>query len=262
MTITEKLAMVYENTTKVFQAGAMETIEVLCPPINETGSVVQCCPIQDLPLTITDIDNIAGTGFVTICGKNLYDPVKYPLVDGYYINKGSGVESGSGTHADYCATRTYIPVEHLRGMTINLNHLPGGSAPGMAFYDANFVRTDPSLNGKGGNQTVPDDAVYMKFCTYISKKDKVQIELGSVATSYEPYDEKRYMVADSSFVPLDVEPFEGINTIFAHDTHGADNYNAVSFTVTGTTDPKAEIKRLTDILTAMGGNVVSTTEEG
>lgn len=260
MSIADKLTAIAENTPKVYDAGYKKAQETLCPPINETGLVVQCCPIQAVPLTITDIDNIAGTGVVTICGKNLYDPVKYPLVDGYYINKGSGVESGSGTHADYCATRTYIPVEHLRGMTINLNHLPGGSAPGMAFYDANFVRTDPSLNGKGGNQTVPDDAVYMKFCTYISKKDKVQIELGSVATSYEPYAEKRYTLADSSFVPLDVDSFNGVNTIFAHDI--LSNYEALSFTVTGTTDPRAEIKRLTDILTAMGGNMVSTTEEG
>lgn len=256
MNIIEKLVKVAENTQKVYDAGYKKAKETFCPPINKTGSVVQCCPLEGELITI-DVGDIGIETRVTICGKNLYNPIKYPLVDGYYINKGSGAEAGGGSHTEYCATRNYIPVAHLRGKKINLNYIPGGSAPGMAFYDADKVRTDPIYNGKGNDQTVPDGAVYMRFSTYINQKESVQIELGSASTGYEPYAQKQYVTSDET--RWKTEPLKGVNTIFACDT--ADGSGVATVTVTGTTDPVAESERLTDILTAMGVNTGSTTEE-
>lgn len=249
MSIEYKLTTIAENTPKVYDAGYKKAKETFCAPINETGLVVQCCPLASEPFAITDFDVLEVEEF-TVCGKNLYNAVEYPLVDGYYINRGSGAEAGGGSHTEYCATLTYIPVAHLCGKKINLNHIPGGTSPGIAFYDEYKVRTNPDLNGKGDNQIVPDGAVYMRFCTYISKKDEVQIEIGSVATSYEPYAEIPVIVPAQ--LPIEIEPLEGVNTIFAYyrcfetapGVPEKEIYGAASVTVTGTTDPIAEHNRL------------------
>ena len=235
MSIADKLTTIAENTQKVYDAGYKKAVVTLCPPIDERGTLVQCNPLEGEQITI-DVGDSGIEVSVTICGKNLYNPIKYPLVDGYYINKGSGAVAGGGSHTEYCATLDYIPVAHLRGKKINLNNIPAGSAPGMAFYDADKVRTNPDLNGKGDDQTVPDEAVYMRFSTFINKKKSVQIELGSKSTGYEPYAQKQYIPVDA----WKTEPLKGVNTIFAYDV---EDY-AHSVTVRGIVDPKAEIKRL------------------
>lgn len=216
-------------------------VDAFCPTITETGAVVQFSSIGGAPVVV-DCDVTHYIAEVTLCGKNLYNASKYPLVDGYYINKGSGAEAGNGTHKDYCATLEYIPVAHLRGKKITLNHLPGGSAPGMAFYNANFVRTDPSLNGKGDNQTVPNDAVYMRFCTYIEKKDEVQIELGSAASDHERYIERVYSDIEYEF-PLECAAYDGVNTVFGL-AYGDDYFESLGVEVRYKADPTALIDKL------------------
>lgn len=239
--VTHGMAFVQNADTNAYLEGRFADIfDKLCPPINETGLLVQCSPVEGSVLSVTGM--FEGALEVSSCGKNLYDASEYPLVDGFYINKGNGVEVGNGSHAEYCATIEYIPVAHLRGMKINLNHIPGGSAPGMAFYDANKVRTDVSLNGKGNDQMVPFEATYMRFCTYISKKKEVQIELGSVATDYEPYVDSGGFAADDDALPVVMEAHKGVNTIWAIDQGNGDV--PVNITVTGKADPVALIDRL------------------
>lgn len=224
------------------------TVDRLCPPINESGIVVQCEPVEGYHMAVT-VTSVPCE--VTVCGKNLYDPIKYPLVDGYFINKGNGDVNGTGTHESYCATLEYIPVSHLRGRKINLNKIPGGSAPGVAFYDADKVRTDPTLNGKGDNQTVPDNAVYMRFCTYIDQKDEVQIELGSVATVYEPYASANISVDDSV---VEITALKGVNTVFAYSGN-----NPVEIMVSGRANPKAVINSLMARVEALENAAVGNT---
>ena len=257
LTIIDKLVKVAENTTKVYDAGYKKAKETFCSPINETGMVVQCCPLEGESFTITDIDDFPGTVTLTICGKNLYNPIKYPLNDGFYISIANGAITA--TTSGYCATEEYIPVSHLVGKKLFLNYRPGGANPGMMFYNAKKAYIS-NTGGKGDGIVVPEGAAYMRFTSLIANKTEVQIELGSAGTSSDPYAQTQVTLADHSDLPVEVKPLKGINTIFAYSIAAGDEF-ATSVTVKGTTDPNAEIERLTNMLTAMGGNIVSTTEE-
>lgn len=248
MSIAEKLMQVAENTPKVFLAGAMEAIKSICPPINETGILVQCCPLEYMPFTVTA--NSKSGGVLNVCGKNLFDKTSYPLEADGYPHK----TLGHLTKSENYKRTGFIPIAHLRGQTINLNHAPTTATnPGMAFYkylpdgSESDCKTAFCGGGTGANTKVPDNAEYMCFCVAVANKDKdIQIELGSVATSYEAYDCKQYTVAPNSDFYVEAEPFYGINTIFSYS--GGVHY---PITVTGTTDPTREINRLKEYLGAL-----------
>lgn len=265
MSIADKLTAIAENTPKVFDAGYKKAKEVFCPPINETGKVVQCCPIDGEPLVITPEFAIGANSVVAICGKNLYDKTAYPLdTNGYPYGSESTSKGMFATSQNYRRTG-FIPVAHLAGQTIVLSHCPNATNPGMAFYtripsisNADDCKAACCGGTTGASIQVPADAVYMVFCVKAADKDAdVQIELGSMTTGYEPYVEQKRNLVYPDATSTEVDPFKGINTIFAYTEHEAD-----TVTVTGRTDPNAEIERLTNMLTAMGGNMVSTTEEG
>ena len=229
--------------------------------------VVQCCPLEGEPFTVAAVCSIVGTTYVTICGKNLYNKAAYPLDTNGYPSGNASTLGSFSTSGNYKRTG-FIPVAHLAGQTIVLSHCPYGNSPGMAFY-TRIPNVSDSTDSKaaccggttGASIQVPADAVYMVFCVKVADAGAdVQIELGSVTTGFEDYAQKQYVVATEEDLPWVTDPFKGVNTIFAYD-HEAMEY-ATSVTVTGTTDPAAEIKRLTDVLTAMGSTVVSTTEEG
>lgn len=266
MSIADKLTTIAENTPKVYDAGYKKAKEKFCPTINESGKVVQCCPLDGEPLVIAPGFATGGsTSVVTICGKNLYDKAAYPLdTNGYPYSSESTAKGTFATSQNYRRTG-FIPVAHLAGQTIVLSHCPFATNPGMAFY-TRMPNVSDSADCKdaccggttGASIQVPANAVYMVFCVKVADKDAdVQIELGSVTTGYEPYAEQKRIMVYPDVTSVEVEPFKGTNTVFAY----GDNI-ANTVTVTGTTDPIAEIERLTDILTAMGGNMVSTTEEG
>jgi hypothetical protein len=235
------------NDTAVSKApwSSQNTVDKLCPPIHESGTVVQCEPVEGYPLAVT-VDETSVPCEITLCGKNLYDSTKYPLTDGYYINNLNGVHNGEGKHETYCATLNYIPVTHLRGQRITLNYLPGGSAPGIMFYDSAQARI-PNSGGKGDNVLVPNDAVYMRFTTTIADKAKAQIELGSVATAFEPYSGANISVKASE---VEITARNGVNTIYVYDGD-----TPVNIEVIGRANPGAIIEKLTNAIISLGGNV-------
>lgn len=140
-------------------------------------------PTPDNPVEIQSVENPS----VTVCGKNLYDKDTYPLTQGNWVNSDGGISGG----VEFAATLSYIPVKHLVGKQLTLNKRPGGGNPSIAFYNMNqqLVVSYKNDSGSGGTPrtfTVPENAEYMRFCT-ISGDDKIQIEIGSNATEYEPY---------------------------------------------------------------------------
>lgn len=249
--VTHSMAFVQNADTNAYLEGRFDgIINALCPSFTEKGTLVQCEPVEGYPLTVTG--SFEGALEVSVCGKNLYDSSKYPLEDGYYISKANGGEAGYGTHTEYCATLEYIPVAHLQGMKINLNHVPGGNNPGMMFYreDKSYMS---GTGGKGDNITVPDKAEYMRFTTYITKKDKAQIEIGSVATDHEPYVFSDGVAADTGELPVIINAHKGVNTIWAIDKGGTNL--PVTITVTGKADPVAVIEDLTNAIISLGGKL-------
>ena len=128
---------------------------------------------------------------VTVRGKNIYDAQNYPLTDGVYINAPNGSVAG-GSNATLCGTQGYIPCAYISGKTITLSPTSGHGS-GIAFYDENkkYISGVANLSSTKGyiTATVPDNAVYCRISSVITKKEYTQIEFGSVATEFEPYTE-------------------------------------------------------------------------
>lgn len=170
------------------------TVDHLCPAIEESGAVVRCEPLEGYPLGVISkvgpsLDFYTGIT-LTRCGKNLYDEVAFPLSTGM-INKDTGVATGGSK----CSrTAGFIPIAHLHGKTITLNHPAKGTygPAGAAFYDEDQIYISGSNEA---TMVVPDNAEYMRFCVPKAYMDQIQIELGSTVTDYEPYAGKTYTVA-------------------------------------------------------------------
>lgn len=212
-------------------------VETLCPPINEAGYLVQCCPLDGTELLVTWDEDVVGE--VHVCGKNLYDKEAYPLTENQLIRYASGTYATSKTFA---ATEKYIPCAHLQGQTISIRHAPritennNNTGGGIAFYDSNQAY----LSGANTSQVaVPDDAAYLRFCINMDYDHEAQIELGADVTEYAPYVGKINHV-DGVLMEGIVTPINGLNTIWVTDGGG----EAYHGTVTGFADPNAEIKRL------------------
>lgn len=174
---------------KVTQTGEIVTLE----DMSERGTMGVSV---EVPYSAEGYQSVS----VTRCGKNLYDAQTYPLISGYWINTSTG---GALSNTEFAATVSNqagvfrIPV--LRGVTITLNNRPGGMNPGFVFYRADRAYISGlKNNGMPKNTpwtfTVPLNAYYLAFTTSAEKKDEAQLELGSTATDYEPYNGDTYTI--------------------------------------------------------------------
>ena len=115
---------------------------------------------------------------VVSVSKNLFS---VPLIPKSYINVSSGAY---GTSVNWSATYDFINISPNTTYTIS-NITIDGTLAGTAFYDEN-------KNYISGTKlytfTTPSNAKYMRTCTN-SETDiyNVQLEKGSVATEYSPY---------------------------------------------------------------------------
>lgn len=224
------------------------TVDKLCPAFEDEGTVVQCEPIEGYPLkVVTALPEMVGSITLTQCGKNLYDKNNYTLVDNYIIYASSG---GLGkTSSKYNAVEDYIPVGHLKGYTITLNHAPNdeelGSA-GLCFYDAE----KKYIKGSGARtHLVPDNAEYMRFS--VSNKyqaEEIQIEIGDVFTTFEQYKGTVYTANPTGQLHewVGVKAMAGINTLWS---------SVGETTVEGKADPVVIIDKLTKAVLSLGGNI-------
>lgn len=139
-------------------------------------------PNPDYPQAV---QTVTGENVVRICGKNLFDKSKATL--GYRIG-------GDGTpYADspYFIS-DFIPVKANTAYHINTANVGGSSA--IATYDKDkvFIRR---ILGDGYQNIVTDaNALYVRFATSQTVIDQAQLEQGSTATTYEPYEGQSYEV--------------------------------------------------------------------
>lgn len=133
-------------------------------------------PSPENPVEIKSVVNPA----IKICGKNLFDSKKFPIISNRAIdtNTGKMYESLSG---NYCATEKYIPFPYS-GKKISFN-----ASMSLCAYDKDykFISTVGKNNGQ-----VPTGTMYVRFDIKTEDKDKAQIELSENATTYEPYHEQ------------------------------------------------------------------------
>lgn len=133
-------------------------------------------PSPENPVEIKSVVNPV----IKICGKNLFDSKKFPIILNRAIdtNTGNLYESLSG---NYCATEKYIPFPYS-GKKVSFN-----ASMSLCAYDKDykFISTVNKNNGQ-----VPTGTMYVRFDIKTKDKDKAQIELSENATTYEPYKEQ------------------------------------------------------------------------
>ena len=229
------------------------------------ATLVQYVPYGSVFVHVYNTHMAENEGAIlTICGKNLYDAKTYPLNTDGYPYKTLGHFS---TSANYKRTG-FIPVAHLRGQTITLNYAPSATNPGMAFYsylpdaaNADDCKTAFCGGGSGANIVVPTNANYMCFCVDAKDAGKdIQIEIGSVSTTYETYCSEDISVNfDGDYSSVGCRPVStGMNTICATsvfwDEDGAlhTRYGEMlPLDVTGTIDVNGTIAALVDKINSL-----------
>lgn len=133
-------------------------------------------PMPENPVEIKSVVNPT----VKVCGKNLFDSKKFPIIlnRGLDTNTGNIYQSMSGR---YCATEKYIHFPYS-GKKNSFN-----ASMSLCAYDQDykFISSVNKYNGQ-----VPSGTIYVRFDIKTEDKDKAQIELSENATPYEPYHEQ------------------------------------------------------------------------
>lgn len=133
-------------------------------------------PSPENPVEIKSVVNPA----IKICGKNLFDSKKFPIILNRAINTNTGnvYVSSSG---NYCAIEKYIPFPYS-GKKVSFN-----ASMSLCAYDKDY-KFISAVNKNNGQ--VPTGTMYVRFDIRKEEKDKAQIELSENATTYEPYKEQ------------------------------------------------------------------------
>lgn len=132
-------------------------------------------PNPDYPQEIKSVVNPT----VKVCGKNLFDSKKFPIILNRAIDTNTGVvyESSGGK---YCATEKYIPFPY-GGKIISFN-----DSMSLCAYDKDYK----FISAIRYHSQAPFGTTYVRFDIKIEDKDKAQIELSESTTTYEPYHEQ------------------------------------------------------------------------
>lgn len=132
-------------------------------------------PSLENPVEIKSVVNPV----IKICGKNLFDSKKFPIILNRAIdtNTGKVYESLSG---NYCAIEKYIHFPYS-GKKVSFN-----ASMTLCAYDKDYK----FINTVNNNGQVPIGTMYVRFDIKTVEKDKAQIELSENATTYEPYKEQ------------------------------------------------------------------------
>lgn len=198
MSIADKLTQVAENTPRVYAAGERAGYKKCEEEYNEefsfTGSLVEVSNgMLEVPYNIISIAEPSNRTIDFMhCGwwtKSVIDLSPYTVWDKWYIRASNGVNYISTTNQK--AIRDYIPVAHLRGLTLTLNHpvyeYNTGYSGGVCFYTGKSESGFISGTSKGLIQ-VPDNAVYMRMSWNPDyDASELQFELGESITDFEPY---------------------------------------------------------------------------
>ena len=128
---------------------------------------------------------------------------------------------------------------------------------GIAIYGANglLLQTNNIANGQSKSTTLTEDAVSVGYLFRLANNSagdtmeinniKVQLEIGSVATDFEPFKGVTYPVADGKAIVKSVSPTMNIKA----------NTKGVSINAKGYQDGLAVIDELKQAIISLGGNV-------
>lgn len=202
---------------------------------------------------------------ITQCGKNL---VAYPYKEKTktiygitFMDNGdgsvtiNGTSTGSATY--FLANRTAWDVKKGVSYIAKLHKIAGSYSGGaQPAWAVNYYAPGQSEYWGwlwavvGGSESKPCPSQMNTMATYLVIQKgttcnnlvvKPQLEVGTVATAYEPYK------ASKTFTPGETIPaIAGVNTLYA---------DVGTITVEGRKDPVAEMEKLKNAILALGGNV-------
>ena len=130
---------------------------------------------------------------ITVSGKNLFDSAW----ENGFINTSSGVNQDSTT---YIRSINYTKIKGGVAYYLTSPNI-GGKDEGITiywyFYDANKTYISRTVSYRDRKITPPEGAEYIRLSVFTTDLDaKIQIEKGSTATEYEPYQTpNKYLVS-------------------------------------------------------------------
>lgn len=167
-------------------------VDMLCPPLEETGNPVQCYPVAGYPLGVKakwePAQDGSGTPYPAGGGKNLWGD----LLQDTFVSQ-QGLSSG------YSGAKTTGKIPCTEGDNYTLScAITFSPAPGnigvLAYFDASDTMLTRIANTyqRAFTLTAPANAAYLRAsCYQETDADNVQLEKGSVATAYAPYENIR-----------------------------------------------------------------------
>lgn len=147
--------------------------------------VIGFSPIQDLH----GYDNPWPAGG----GKNLFDKTATDTDNGYVAGKYIGDNDGLAPSANYNVSE-YVVIRP--STTYTLSGISGVN-PSFVFYDSEkqYISGEKYNGNTSITFTTPDNAGYARMSIPIANIDVLQLELGSTATAYEPYQGTTYPIS-------------------------------------------------------------------
>lgn len=167
-------------------------VDVLCPPLEETGNPVVCYPVAEYPLGVNvswePTQEGEGTPYPAGGGKNLWGD----LIQNTFVSQ-QGFSSG------YSGAKTTGKIPCSEGDDYTLSCATSfAPAPGnigvLAYFDASDTILTRVANTyqRAFTLKAPANAAYLRASCYKeTDADNVQLEKGSAATAYAPYENIR-----------------------------------------------------------------------
>ena len=188
---TEK-AEIDDTTVGADAWSSKHIVDVLCPPISETGNPVQCYPVAGYPLDCKvswePTQEGSGTPYPAGGGKNLWGD----LIQNTFVSQ-------QGVSAEYSGAKTTGKIPCAEGDNYTLSCATTfAAAPGnigvLAYFDASdtMLKRIANTYHRAFTLTAPANAAYLRASCYSeTDADNVQLEKGSAATAYAPYENIR-----------------------------------------------------------------------
>lgn len=163
-------------------------IDMLCPPLEETGNTVVCYPVAGYPLGVKaswePVQEGSGTPYPAGGGKNLWGDLlqntfvsQQGLSSGYSGAKATGkIPCTEGDNYTLSCATTFAPAPGNIGV--------------LAYFDASDTMLTRVANTyqRAFTLTAPANVAYLRASCYKeTDADNVQLEKGSAATAYAPY---------------------------------------------------------------------------
>ncbi len=167
-------------------------VDVLCPPLEETGNPVQCYPVAGYPLgckvSWEPAQEGSGTPYPAGGGKNLWGD----LLQNTFVSQ-------LGLSAGYSGAKTTGKIPCTQGDKYTLSCATTfAPSPGNIGVLAYFDESDTMLTRVANTYqraftlTAPANVAYLRAsCLSETDADNVQLEKGTTATAYAPYENIR-----------------------------------------------------------------------